>query len=37
MIRLSTYYRPYRPDFLDEKETNDIRILRGGEWRRERW
>ena len=30
-------FRLYRPDLLDEEETNDIHILRGGEWRRERW
>ena len=34
---LINIFRLYRPDLLDEDETNDIRILRGGEWRRERW
>ena len=27
----------YRPDLLDEDESNDTRILQGGEWRRECW
>jgi len=30
-------FRLYRPILLDEEETNDYRILQGGEWRRERW
>ena len=34
---LINVFRLYRPDFLDEDETNDTRILQGGEWGRERW
>ena len=30
-------FRLYRPALLDEDETDDSRILRGGEWSRERW
>ena len=30
-------FRLYRPDLQDEEESNDLRILQGGEWRRERW
>ena len=34
---LINIFRLYRPDLLDEEETNDVRILQGGEWRRECW
>ena len=34
---LINIFRLYRPILLDEEETNDDRILQGGEWRRERW
>jgi len=34
---LINIFRLYRPDLLDEEETNDIRILQGGEWCRESW
>ena len=34
---LINIFRLYRPDLLDEEETNDVHILRGGEWRRECW
>src|SRR3979490_1111456 len=34
---LVNVFRLYRPDLLDEDEIDDIRILEGGEWHRERW
>jgi hypothetical protein len=34
---LINIFRLYRPDLLDKEETNDVHILRGGEWRRECW
>jgi len=34
---LINIFRLYRPDLLDQEEINDIHILQGGEWRRERW
>jgi hypothetical protein len=34
---LLNLFRLYRPDFVDEDETNDDIVLLGGNWDRERW
>lgn len=34
---LLNLFRLYRPDFVDEDETNDDKVLLGGNWGRERW